>query len=129
MFGLLTPPTASAYVSTKHAVVGFSRSLRYEASTYNIKVNTVCPGFIQSAFFENTQYIGASKTKMKKELPKKMLTPEQAAKKILHGAAKNKEMIIFPFYVRFLWWLERFTPFLLRFFFRDTLKRYRDLSQ
>lgn len=46
--GLLTPPFLSAYVATKHAVVGLSRSMRVEARRLGVRVSVLCPGAIET---------------------------------------------------------------------------------
>lgn len=38
----------SAYSATKHAVLGFSRCLAFEVAPYNICVNAICPGFVDT---------------------------------------------------------------------------------
>jgi len=38
----------SAYVSSKHAVVGLTRALALEYATRNITVNAVCPGYVDT---------------------------------------------------------------------------------
>jgi NAD(P)-dependent dehydrogenase (short-subunit alcohol dehydrogenase family) len=38
----------SAYVSSKHAVIGLTRSLALEYATCNLTVNAVCPGFVDT---------------------------------------------------------------------------------
>ncbi len=43
--------TASIYSATKHAVMGFSRSLMLEVRKYNIRVTSVCPGSVDTEFF------------------------------------------------------------------------------
>ena len=39
-------PGFSAYVASKHAVVGLTRSLAWELGPRRIRVNAVCPGWI-----------------------------------------------------------------------------------
>jgi meso-butanediol dehydrogenase / (S,S)-butanediol dehydrogenase / diacetyl reductase len=41
----------SAYCASKFAVVGFTQSLAEEVGPMNIRVNAVCPGFVQTAMF------------------------------------------------------------------------------
>jgi NAD(P)-dependent dehydrogenase (short-subunit alcohol dehydrogenase family) len=38
----------SAYVASKHAVVGLTRALAWELGTRGIRVNAVCPGWIRT---------------------------------------------------------------------------------
>jgi 3-hydroxybutyrate dehydrogenase len=38
----------SAYISTKHAVIGLTRSLAWELAPRRIRVNAVCPGWIRT---------------------------------------------------------------------------------
>jgi 3-hydroxybutyrate dehydrogenase len=46
--GLRGAAYVSAYVSSKHAVVGFTRALALEYASRNITVNAVCPGYVDT---------------------------------------------------------------------------------
>lgn len=45
----------STYAATKHAVMGFTRSLLLEIRKYNIKVCAVCPGSVSTDMIANSQ--------------------------------------------------------------------------
>ena len=44
IFGRITPATRSAYGASKHGLIGLTQSLSRELGKYNITVNAVCPG-------------------------------------------------------------------------------------
>ena len=46
IWGLKGVPGFSAYVASKHAVIGLTRSLAWELGPRHIRVNAVCPGWI-----------------------------------------------------------------------------------
>ncbi|RMA80064.1 SDR family oxidoreductase [Umboniibacter marinipuniceus] len=46
--GKLGAPMRTSYSGAKHAVVGFSDSLRFELFPHNIKVTVICPGYVQT---------------------------------------------------------------------------------
>lgn len=45
-------PMMAAYSSAKHGVIGLTRSLALELGVFNITVNAVCPGFVETQLFE-----------------------------------------------------------------------------
>ncbi|MGE0767605.1 MAG: glucose 1-dehydrogenase [Hyphomicrobiaceae bacterium] len=46
--GLVGLPTSSAYVAAKHGVVGLTKTAGIEYATQKIRVNSVCPGYIET---------------------------------------------------------------------------------
>ena len=45
-------PMMAAYSSAKHGVIGLTRSLALELGAFDITVNAVCPGFVETQLFE-----------------------------------------------------------------------------
>jgi NAD(P)-dependent dehydrogenase (short-subunit alcohol dehydrogenase family) len=105
--GLVAFPTASAYATTKHAIVGLSTSLRAEAADLGVKVSAVCPGFIETGIYDAATVVNISHEDLLSLVPFKMMDVNKVAPVILHGVARNQEIIVFPLHARLLWWLNR----------------------
>ncbi len=69
---------AAAYVATKHAVVGFSRSLLLEERKNGVHVHTICPGSVNTPFFSGDNNVFAPKA------PEKILQADDVAQSIVH---------------------------------------------
>ena len=44
--GLVASPNKSAYVATKHGVVGFTKATAVEVAESGVRANAICPGFV-----------------------------------------------------------------------------------
>ncbi|WP_246942456.1 SDR family NAD(P)-dependent oxidoreductase [Bacillus pinisoli] len=77
--GKLATPKSSVYSATKHAVLGFTNSLRMELNDSNVFVTAVNPGPIRTNFFEIADKSGG----YKKNVERFMLEPELVASKMV----------------------------------------------
>lgn len=123
--GLVGSPTMIPYATTKSAVVALSTSLRAEAEEFGVRVSVACPGFIQTGIFDSATYVHARQEDILAKLPFKLMDVGKAARLILRGVARNKAIIVFPFYGRLLWWLERINGSLTIPLARKAVKDFR----
>ncbi len=77
--GKIATPKSSVYSATKHAVLGYTNSLRMELSKHNVYVTAINPGPIETNFFA----IADEKGTYVKNVKKYMLKPEYVAKKVV----------------------------------------------
>ncbi len=128
MAGLMPNPVNVAYAATKHAVVGLSQSLRVEAAQMGIRVSVICPGVIRTPILEGGKYgkilMNIPAEKLRDMLEELMpMAPDVLAKKVLNAVAKNRAIIIVPYFWKLLWWLNRLSPALGMAFAQNRFKK------
>ena len=75
---LIGIPTASAYVASKHGVLGLTKSVALEYAAQDIRVNAVCPGYIVTAMTDDLSEERARQIAAKVPMGR-MGTPEEIA--------------------------------------------------
>jgi NAD(P)-dependent dehydrogenase (short-subunit alcohol dehydrogenase family) len=116
MAGLMSSPGAVAYATTKHAVVGLSKSMRAEAAQMGVRISVLCPGVVRTPILEG----GGKYGKMLIDIPPEQIgrmwerlrpiSPNIFAEKVLNSVAKNKAIIIVPSWWKLFWWINRLSP-------------------
>jgi NAD(P)-dependent dehydrogenase (short-subunit alcohol dehydrogenase family) len=83
----------AAYTASKHALIGLSRAIAKELSKSNIKVSTICPGFVRTNILETSITNIVSKTGKERNQAEhelgamnktgKIIEPHEVAKAVL----------------------------------------------
>ncbi|MGH7509009.1 MAG: SDR family oxidoreductase [Gemmatimonadales bacterium] len=76
----------TAYVASKHAVLGFSRALMLEVRQENIRVIAICPGSVDTSMIRDQP--------MLKTDPHRILKPEDVAAAILHALSLPGRVLV-----------------------------------
>lgn len=89
MYGWVGAPGSAAYNAAKAGVVNFTRSIGVEYATRNIRVNALCPGFIDTPILGDTD-----REFLKNATPMKRLgKPEEMAKAVLFLASDDSSFM------------------------------------
>lgn len=86
-------PNESAYNATKWALNGFTGTLRMEAQPYNVRVTTVCPGGIDTPFWDKMDFYPFPTERI--DPRKDFLSPDEVAATVVH-IAKTSERYVVP---------------------------------
>ncbi len=127
--GLIPSPCLAPYATTKGAVVSLTRALRAEADSYGVRASVVCPGFVDTAIFDNAIGVKFDKQEILKRLKLPLLPVRDAALAILAGVESNDAVIVFPPSARALWRLSRWAPWLLAGFERRIVSHLRNRQE
>lgn len=104
----------SGYNAAKHALHGFFDSLRAEHYDDNIKVTTICPGYIRTNISVNALNESGSQFGKMDSNQANGIAPEECATRILNAVKKDKkEIYIGGFKEVAAIYLKRFFPSLL----------------
>lgn len=88
ILGYVAFPTAAAYTASKHAVIGLTKVAALEYATQNIRINAVCPGFIETPMVMDRGLVARENPEVMKQLEeiepvKRLGKPEEIAEAIL----------------------------------------------
>jgi 3-hydroxybutyrate dehydrogenase len=82
--GLVASPYKSAYISAKHGIIGFTRTLALEVAEHGITANAICPGYVRTPLVEHQI---ADQARMHG------IPPEQVVERIMLAPAAIKRLL------------------------------------
>jgi NAD(P)-dependent dehydrogenase (short-subunit alcohol dehydrogenase family) len=90
IYGAKGFPGASIYVSSKHAIIGLTRSAALEAAAYGVRVNAVGPGYVETAMYTRVAGSEENKTMLEGTVPQgRAADPKEIAEAIVFMAADH----------------------------------------
>jgi 3-hydroxybutyrate dehydrogenase len=83
---LVASPFKSAYVSSKHGILGLTKTVALEVATFGVTCNAICPGYVKTPLVEG-QIADQAKSRG--------ITPEEVVRDVLLAAQPTKEFVTF----------------------------------
>lgn len=96
---VLTPN--SIYCASKHGMVAWSEALQCELSHFNINVSIICPGRVETPFFDEETF----RTRSPRTETQFTVPVEYVSRKIIKAIEKKKDLIYIPYYYAFFIWI------------------------
>jgi 3-hydroxybutyrate dehydrogenase len=75
--GLVASAQKSAYVASKHGIVGFTKSIALETATTGVTVNAICPGWVLTPLVQKQVDARAAEAGVSSDEAKRQLLAEK----------------------------------------------------
>jgi len=108
--GKLVMTPNGVYSASKHGLVAWSEILKYELARFNIDVSVICPGRVETAFFDHETF----RTRAPRSETQLTIPIEVVTQKIISTMEKKRFLTFIPSYYGFLIWLVNTFPYLSR---------------
>ena len=93
--GLVASAQKSAYVASKHGLIGFTKAVALEAATTGITVNAICPGWVLTPLVQKQVDARAAADKVDDAEAKRRLLAEKQPSLQFTTAAQLGELAVF----------------------------------
>jgi hypothetical protein len=82
---------------------------------------------LDTSLLDASEILNVDREKFLSKVPFSAVPLSKAVGIIVNGMINNRAMILFPAYVRWMWFADRYFPFLLKPFFRYSLRQFRSI--
>ncbi len=121
-------PTSVPYAAMKAGLGGLCSSLYPEAKRYGVRFHLANPGFVDTGIYRRAIYRGTTYEATMERIHStgfRMISPEEAARRILVAIAKKRRFSTFPMYAVLLKWVASRMPVMLRPIHRSIVRKFR----
>jgi len=115
--GLMPVTPCAVYSAAKHGVVGISETLRCELRDFNIQVHVVCPGRVETAFFDHETF----RRRPRRPETEKTVPIEKVSAAIIDAVEKGRFFTVIPRTLGWVVWLRNLCPPLVDFWLSKLL--------
>ena len=115
-WGLMGMPYNTLYVTTKHALIGYSECLRAEIAQYNVGVTTLAAGVVKTDIFVKAELKGFKESARDLATRAPGMTPAGFAKKVIRGVKWNRGLEVITILSKVTWYFKRAFPRTFEFF-------------
>jgi NAD(P)-dependent dehydrogenase (short-subunit alcohol dehydrogenase family) len=92
---LIAAPGMAAYVSGKHGVSGLTKAAALDLIRHGIRVNAVCPGFVDTPMLSGAIAVAATRTQIEACVPiHRIAAPEEIANAVLFLASSEASYLV-----------------------------------
>jgi hypothetical protein len=77
-------------------------------------VSAICPAFVESSIYDRTLVAGLKRDAMRTAAAFPIVPVEGLIPRVFTGLERNEALILFPFYAKALFWLQRLVPWALK---------------
>lgn len=113
-WGLMGAGYNTLYVTSKHALIGYSECLRAELAQHKVGVTTLAAGYIKTEIFSKAEMKGFKSEIQEgtKSLLEKLpgMTTERFAKKVIRAVKWNRGLRVLTMDSRVMWYFKRMFP-------------------
>jgi len=114
---IITPN--SSYCASKHGVVAISEALSYELEPIGIGVSVICPGRVETAFFDHETF----RTRARRPETKLTVPIEDVSTAIVRAIDTRRPMTYVPSYLGIMSWTFHVAPWIMKPLYRKLMRR------
>ncbi len=104
--GMMPITPCSTYGAAKHGIVGISETLRFELSDFNVKVHLVCPGRVETSFFDHETF----RRRPRRRETEKTVPIEKVSQAIVRAVERDRFLTVIPRKLRWSVWVRNLCP-------------------